>query len=275
MINNKILEKAEKMKYKFLFHSKEQEEDFLRNDASVVIESEDGKSILFVETDGTTKCLYFAGESLKNIIASLKKLNEKFEKGTKIQVSVAVGDFKEKQLQEMKDAFIEGGCILKYHFMGYKTDNLKGKVINTSEVAYAGMNNIKRIYELLDNSLGGEKAHMGENDISEFISDPQNKVFIIYDGLIIAGVVFAVLFYNKYKDAYRLFIRCFAVDEKYRGKGYGSKLMKKAFMWAEDNKAVDSMLWVEKDNKTAIKLYEEFGYKPYGDEEANLEYVVQ
>lgn len=275
MINRKILEKAEKMKYKSLFHSKEQEEDFLSNDESHVIESEDGKSILFVETEENVKYLYFAGEALNNIIASLKKLNEKFEKGTKIKVSIAVDDFKEKQLQEMKDAFIEGGCIFKYHFMGYKTDNLKGKDINSSEVAYAGMNNINRIYEILDNSLGSEKVHMSIDEIKEFINDSENKIFMIYDDLTIAGVIFVNLFQNKFRNSYRLFIRCLAVDERYRRKGYGAKLMKKAFIWAEDNKAVDSMLWVEKHNNAAIKLYEKFYYKPYGDEEVNLEYEVQ
>lgn len=51
------------------------------------------------------------------------------------------------------------------------------------------------------------------------------------------------------------------VEEKYRGKGIGTKLIKKFILWLKANKIKLIELDVSPKNKTAIKLYERLGFK--------------
>lgn len=56
-------------------------------------------------------------------------------------------------------------------------------------------------------------------------------------------------------------IHSFVVKPKYRNKGYGSKLLDMA-IHCGGNK-----LFVHKDNKRAIRLYERFGFKYFSNDE--------
>ncbi len=269
-----MLKRAVDMKYKFLFHSKEQEADFFNNPDSIIVNEEDENVILFLERDGGVNSLYWAGESLKEVAACLGKLKDKVPKGTIIKISCGEDKNSEGLIDKISKEFLNVGCEIEFHYLGLKTSNLDGIQADCREVVKAKFEESNDIYGIIDRSLGGEKFKMNEAEIKEYMNDIENNVFIIRDNQKIEGVVFANIYGNKSNNTKSLFIRGLAVDEKYRGKGYSKNLMRRAFEWGMENGAISSMLWVEKYNKVAISLYEKFGYKAYGDEEIILNYVV-
>lgn len=59
----------------------------------------------------------------------------------------------------------------------------------------------------------------------------------------------------------QLQIEAICVDEKNRGKGIGTELLKHIKEFGKENNCTDLYLTVNKENKNAIKVYEEFGFK--------------
>lgn len=59
----------------------------------------------------------------------------------------------------------------------------------------------------------------------------------------------------------QLQIEAICVDEKNRGKGIGTELLKYARKFGKENNCTDLYLTVNKENEKAIKVYEEFGFK--------------
>lgn len=59
----------------------------------------------------------------------------------------------------------------------------------------------------------------------------------------------------------QLQIEAICVDEKSRGKGIGTALLKYAKEFGKENNCTDLYLTVNKENENAIKIYEEFGFK--------------
>ena len=59
----------------------------------------------------------------------------------------------------------------------------------------------------------------------------------------------------------QLQIESICVDEKNRGKGIGTELLKYARKFGKENNCTDIYLTVNKENEKAIKVYEEFGFK--------------
>ena len=59
----------------------------------------------------------------------------------------------------------------------------------------------------------------------------------------------------------QLQIEAICVDEKNRGKGIGTELLKYARKFGKENNCTDIYLTVNKENEKAIKVYEEFGFK--------------
>ncbi len=59
----------------------------------------------------------------------------------------------------------------------------------------------------------------------------------------------------------QLQIEAICVDEKNRGKGIGTELLKYAKKWGKENNCTDLYLTVNKENENAIKIYKEFGFK--------------
>lgn len=269
-----MLKMAVEMKYNFLFYSKEQEEVFFSNPDSIIVQAEDQKVILFVKRHGGVNSLYWAGESLKSVAASLGELKDKLPKGTTIKISCGNDKNSQGLIDNISKVFIKVGCNIEFHYVGFKTCNLEGVKADCSEVEKAKDAECDDIYSIIDRSLGAGKFKMNEDEMKSFMNNTENNVFIIRENNNIAGVVFTNVYDIKSDNTKRLFIRGLAVDDKYRGNGYSKKLMKKAFNWGIENGAINSMLWVEKHNKVAISLYEKFGYNPYGDEEMILNYTI-
>ena len=59
----------------------------------------------------------------------------------------------------------------------------------------------------------------------------------------------------------QLQIEAICVDEKSRGKGIGTALLKFAKEFGKENNCTDLYLTVNKENENAIKAYEKFGFK--------------
>jgi len=270
MNKNNYFEKAKCMTYQFLFHSDEHWESFLLNPKNQVISEED--AIIFIEIDKLIN-IYWSANSLEAIACLFIKLKSKISEGTIVKIH-AGEDINTKGLVELTiNLFTQVGCIVKYHHLGYKTTDLNSVSIDASEITSATQDNVSEIYKIIDTSLGGEeKFDMNTEEIKEFIVQDNNHVFIINHFSKIAGLIFVSIYANKDKKS--VFIRGITVDKAFRGNGYANKLLYKAFNWAKDNDATNSMLWVEKNNQVAIHLYEKFGYLPYGDQEMIFHYKV-
>ena len=59
----------------------------------------------------------------------------------------------------------------------------------------------------------------------------------------------------------QLEIEAICVDQKYRGKGIGTELLKYVKKFGKENNCTDLYLTVNKENVNAIKVYEGFGFK--------------
>ncbi len=59
----------------------------------------------------------------------------------------------------------------------------------------------------------------------------------------------------------QLQIEAICVDEKTRGKGIGTQLLKYVKQYGKEYDCIDIYLTVNEENESAIKMYEEFGFK--------------
>lgn len=66
----------------------------------------------------------------------------------------------------------------------------------------------------------------------------------------------------KYKD--KAFLFSFYIDRKYRKKGVGKKLLGETINILKDEGFKELELTVESDNKSAVSLYKQFGFKKVG-----------
>ena len=80
----------------------------------------------------------------------------------------------------------------------------------------------------------------------------------------IAGyITFNIKEKNNPNMRYRkqLQIEAICIDEKNRGKGIGTQLLKHVKQYGKENDCTDIYLTVNEENVSAIKMYEEFGFK--------------
>lgn len=59
----------------------------------------------------------------------------------------------------------------------------------------------------------------------------------------------------------QLQIEAICVDEQARGKGIGTQLLKHVKQYGKENDCTDIYLTVNEENESAIRIYEEFGFK--------------
>lgn len=80
---------------------------------------------------------------------------------------------------------------------------------------------------------------------------------------IIGYITFNIKEKNNPSMRYRkqLQIEAICVDEKTRGKGIGTQLLKHVKQYGKENNCTDIYLTVNEENVSAIKMYEEFGFK--------------
>lgn len=80
---------------------------------------------------------------------------------------------------------------------------------------------------------------------------------------IVGYITFNIKEKNNSSMRYRkqLQIEAICVDEKTRGKGIGTQLLKYVKQYGKENDCTDIYLTVNEENASAIKMYEEFGFK--------------
>ena len=80
---------------------------------------------------------------------------------------------------------------------------------------------------------------------------------------IVGYIIFNIKEKNNPSIRYRkqLQIEAICVDEKNRGKGIGTELLKYVKKFGKENNCTDIYLTVNEENENAIKVYEEFGFK--------------
>ena len=80
---------------------------------------------------------------------------------------------------------------------------------------------------------------------------------------IVGYITFNIKEKNNHSMRYRkqLQIEAICVDEKNRGKGIGTELLKYVKKFGKENNCTDIYLTVNEENENAIKVYEEFGFK--------------
>lgn len=88
-----------------------------------------------------------------------------------------------------------------------------------------------------------------------FIAKIQDKI--------IGYITFNIKEKNNPSMRYRkqLQIEAICVDEQARGKGIGTQLLKYVKQYGKENDCTDIYLTVNEENESAIRLYEEFGFK--------------
>ena len=88
-----------------------------------------------------------------------------------------------------------------------------------------------------------------------FIAKIQDKI--------VGYITFNIKEKNNPSMRYRkqLQIEAICVDEQARGKGIGTQLLKHVKQYGKENDCTDIYLTVNEENKSAIRIYEEFGFK--------------
>lgn len=98
-----------------------------------------------------------------------------------------------------------------------------------------------------------------ENSLKDELTNETARFYVLCDNNELLGYIGANNICNE------VYITNVAVNEKYRGKGYGKKLVNHLIKQSELEKAFFITLEVRKSNKNAISLYEKCGFKLIGE----------
>jgi len=103
---------------------------------------------------------------------------------------------------------------------------------------------------------------IGKEHFEEMIKTKEIFVAKLKDE-IVGYITFNIKEKNNPSMRYRkqLQIEAICVDEKNRGKGIGKELLNKLKEFGKENNCTDLYLTVNEENKNAIRVYEEFGFK--------------
>lgn len=103
---------------------------------------------------------------------------------------------------------------------------------------------------------------ISKEDFEEMVQAKEILVAKIKDE-IVGYITFNIKEKNNPSMRYRkqLQIEAICVDEKNRGKGIGKVLLNKVKGFGKENDCTDLYLTVNEENRNAIRVYEEFGFK--------------
>lgn len=141
-------------------------------------------------------------------------------------------------------------------------------IIEIPKIAdYIEINNLaKQVHELhvnwrpdiflsVDEVIKKEELKEKINNKEIFVAKVQNHI--------VSYIIFDIKEKNNPNMKYRkqLHIEAICVDEKNRGRGIGTELLKFVKVIAKENNCTDMYLTVNEENINAIKAYEKFGFK--------------
>ncbi len=257
------------MHYRFLFHNDAHAEDFFENSKNLVIEADEG--ILFIESD-TLPTVYTAFDDLEALPALLKTISQHIPEGSKVIINAGEDKSSPGLLERVIPYFRAAGCVIRNHNIGYRTANLAGdgKKRNLSHVNEMSPDCFQSVHDLALRRLDGDKFGMTYDQFESFMDKKTSHGLLIGDGSAPKGFILGDVF----DSGRQIFIRGLAVEKDAQGKGHGHDLMTAMFELARNKGVKQSMLWVEKTNSRAIRLYKTFGYRPYGDQEVLFEFTI-
>ena len=106
------------------------------------------------------------------------------------------------------------------------------------------------------------KEVITQEDFKEMLQN-ENIVVAKRQSKIVGYMTFCTQEKNHHGIRFRKYFKIDAicVDEKNRGRGVGTELLKFAKEKAKENSCTDLFLTVNEENKNAIELYEKFGFQ--------------
>lgn len=143
-------------------------------------------------------------------------------------------------------------------------------------IDYIKINNLaKQVHELhvswrpdlflsVDEVIKKEELKERIDNKEIFVAKVQNHI--------VGYIIFNIKEKNNPNMRYKkqLHIEAICVDEKKRGRGIGTELLKFVRVIAKENNCTDMYLTVNEENINAMKLYEKFGFKV-----KNIAYSIQ
>jgi len=135
-------------------------------------------------------------------------------------------------------------------FVKLKELKIKSK---KEEMKYS--DSLKPLNKTLNKYFEYFKIELRKKNSAVFIAE--NKIPI---GMIIV-TYFKPLIISKFSK--KGYVSNLFVDEEYRNKGVGKKLLNASLKWLKDNKVKYISLEIHLENKTALKFYRKAGFKDY------------
>lgn len=128
---------------------------------------------------------------------------------------------------------------------------------------------LKQHPEVFAASYEEEKDHSAEH-YADRLTSKNAITFGAFEGNTLAGSV-TLFRESKIKMQHKAYLFAMFVAESHRGKGIAKALLYTAIIKAKELEGIEQLyLTVMTENHVAKKLYESFGFKPYGVEENAL-----
>ncbi len=147
-------------------------------------------------------------------------------------------------------------CVYQDYFLNNL--NIASKSLDTKhEIKFATLEEAKKLSDISQACSGLSRGFFGETE--EWIRDwlIENEIIVKY----INGKLIGFCCVSIYAEGTTLWIRELAVHPDFQGKGFGKELMGMAIKYGLSKGAQKSFLAVDIENKTAIHLYEYYGYE--------------
>ncbi len=259
------LRKAHKLRHRFLFPSEEEKRDFLAVKDARILDL--GDTIFFLEPSETAPTeIRFATDSIERLFEAFARLKKFVGEGKRFVISLAEDETTKGAIAAVRGSLLAAGMEEREEHIGYRAKRLPSFPSEpSSAIGEIAEGETEKVYALALYLLDRAKFAMSLEGFRRFLS-AEGNVCLVWREKDVKGFVLGRL----YNDGESLFIRGLGVDGPYQGLGIGRALMQGVFVWAKKRGAKDSMLWVEKENVRARRLYERFGHVPYGDREATF-----
>lgn len=147
-------------------------------------------------------------------------------------------------------------CVYQDYLL--KNLNVASKLLNTEcEIQFATLEQAKELSNISQACSGLSRGFFGETEewVKEWLIE--NEIIVKY----IHGKLIGFCCVSIYAEGTMLWIRELAVHPDFQGKGFGKELMGMAIQYGLSKGAQKSFLAVDIENKTAIVLYEYYGYE--------------
>ncbi len=261
------IKQAKQMRYQSLFHSAQQENAFFNNRHHRVIATDE--AIFFIETTKQKTYIYPAFNNVQGLKDAFLKLSSEKGLHDKVEIPLHLSDDAKVTLPFLIDCFAQAACTLIDYNVAYKCTDLEAFKTIEVPIKTDCDYQVKQVYHLVNSLLGAARFDMSETDFAAYLGKDTTTLHVYHEAKEVVGFVLGYTYNNDQS----VFIHGLGVLPQHRRLGIARNLMLR-FLKSHALKQVNSaMLWVEKHNEAAIKLYESLGFKLTKDEEARMSYT--